>query len=596
MREQDVERVVVGLPLTLRGERGRAGARDGGVRRGAAGRPRRPVETYDERFTTALAARKRRSRTRGRPRGGAPPRELPRQRSQHDEGAALRACSPSRRSWPRGCLRGQEAPARRDDPPPLARLRIIFPEGFTRREMADRVAAVRQIAIEKRGVTPRLTRTGYLQASGAAVPPPEFRKDWKLSSIEGFLFPATYEFTKLTSSGAARPRPARGVPPELAQGRPPLRALEEPHAVRRPDHRVDDREGDRRSRGAPARRGGDLQPAAQPHAARDRRDDPLRPQRAGHRAAQAVRPRERQPVQHAEPARPSADARSRTRGSRRCVRRRGRPRSTTSTSCASPTASITSSRRASPSSARSRSSTATAAADPVLQEISPNTTLVGLLRWPGRQSLSPRDAQRRLRGSRPGLGVRRASDATGAARRRGARPRRNGIRRRERHDPAQGGGDGVLRDRRALREHARRSGRTGRGLGARTPRFSTVCRRQSPVVIGDGGVATAFMQALPSARQFARRGTWPPDRRGRRSRRERDVGARRGARRAGRRPDARRSAVPGHGHGRRGPSMRARRSSAGSRYCSRKGSWRSSSGPACPRRSSVMRDALGLPE
>jgi shikimate 5-dehydrogenase len=33
---------------------------------------------------------------------------------------------------------------------------------------------------------------------------------------------------------------------------------------------------------------------------------------------------------------------------------------------------------------------------------------------------------------------------------------------------------------------------------------------QSPVVIGDGGVATAFKQALPNARQFARRGTWPP--------------------------------------------------------------------------------------
>ena len=99
-----------------------------------------------------------------------------------------------------GCSRGEEAPAE-TTPPPLARLRIIFPEGFTRREMADRVAAVRQIAIDKRGVTPRLTRTGYLQASGAAVPPPEFRRDWKLSSIEGFLFPATYEFTKLTSSG-----------------------------------------------------------------------------------------------------------------------------------------------------------------------------------------------------------------------------------------------------------------------------------------------------------------------------------------------------------------------------------------------------------
>ena len=98
-----------------------------------------------------------------------------------------------------GCMR-DEAPLPVETAPPLARLRIIFPEGFTRRDMADRVAAVREIAIEKRGVTPRLTRAGYLQASGAAVPPPEFRKDWKLSSIEGFLFPATYEFTKLTSS------------------------------------------------------------------------------------------------------------------------------------------------------------------------------------------------------------------------------------------------------------------------------------------------------------------------------------------------------------------------------------------------------------
>jgi UPF0755 protein len=84
--------------------------------------------------------------------------------------------------------------------PPLARLRIIFPEGFTRREMADRVAAVREIAIEKRNATPRLTRAGYVRATAAARPPAEFRKDWGGHSLEGFLFPATYEFTKRTSS------------------------------------------------------------------------------------------------------------------------------------------------------------------------------------------------------------------------------------------------------------------------------------------------------------------------------------------------------------------------------------------------------------
>ena len=37
---------------------------------------------------------------------------------------------------------------------------------------------------------------------------------------------------------------------------------------------------------------------------------------------------------------------------------------------------------------------------------------------------------------------------------------------------------------------------------------------ESPVVIGDGGAATAFLQALPHARSFSRRGEWPPDARG----------------------------------------------------------------------------------
>lgn len=96
----------------------------------------------------------------------------------------------------------------RDDPPPppvetappLARLRVIFPEGFTVREMADRVAAVRKIAIAERGVTPRLTKPGYLLASSKAVPPAEFRKDWAGKRIEGFLFPSTYEFSQYTPS------------------------------------------------------------------------------------------------------------------------------------------------------------------------------------------------------------------------------------------------------------------------------------------------------------------------------------------------------------------------------------------------------------
>jgi peptidoglycan lytic transglycosylase G len=99
-----------------------------------------------------------------------------------------------------GCLHKDPPSPPVETTPPLARLRIIFPEGFTRRDMADRVAAVHEIALEKRGVLPRLTRAGYMLATGRAKPPVAFRKDWAGRSIEGFLFPSTYEFSQYTQS------------------------------------------------------------------------------------------------------------------------------------------------------------------------------------------------------------------------------------------------------------------------------------------------------------------------------------------------------------------------------------------------------------
>ena len=77
-------------------------------------------------------------------------------------------------------------------------LRVVFPEGFTRKEMVKRVAEVRQIAKTKRKVTPKLSGDTYAKASKAATVPAAFRKDAK--AIEGFLFPATYEFTPKTTS------------------------------------------------------------------------------------------------------------------------------------------------------------------------------------------------------------------------------------------------------------------------------------------------------------------------------------------------------------------------------------------------------------
>ena len=64
---------------------------------------------------------------------------------------------------------------------------------------AGRSATPRKIAVAKRGVTPRLTRARYLAAVSRARPPKAFLGDWKRGSLEGFLFPALYEFTQFTN-------------------------------------------------------------------------------------------------------------------------------------------------------------------------------------------------------------------------------------------------------------------------------------------------------------------------------------------------------------------------------------------------------------
>jgi UPF0755 protein len=79
-------------------------------------------------------------------------------------------------------------------------LRIVFPEGFSVRQMTDRVAEVRKIAIRKRGVTPRLTGGAYKAAAAQARAPRAFRPFLKRRSVEGFLFPSLYEFTKDTQA------------------------------------------------------------------------------------------------------------------------------------------------------------------------------------------------------------------------------------------------------------------------------------------------------------------------------------------------------------------------------------------------------------
>jgi UPF0755 protein len=86
------------------------------------------------------------------------------------------------------------------DTTPKEILRIVFPEGFTRKEMARRVAAVNEIAKEERGIVPSLQPKAYLAASDQTKNLPAGFKNVDPPNLEGFLFPATYDFTEDTTS------------------------------------------------------------------------------------------------------------------------------------------------------------------------------------------------------------------------------------------------------------------------------------------------------------------------------------------------------------------------------------------------------------
>jgi UPF0755 protein len=79
-------------------------------------------------------------------------------------------------------------------------LKIVFPEGFTRAQMAERIRAVDKIAREKRKINPRLSASAYLKATASSLTPGKFARDGKPRPLEGFLFPATYEFEPGTTS------------------------------------------------------------------------------------------------------------------------------------------------------------------------------------------------------------------------------------------------------------------------------------------------------------------------------------------------------------------------------------------------------------
>ena len=64
-------------------------------------------------------------------------------------------------------------------------LKIIFPEGFTRAQMAERIKAVNQIARRKRKINPKLSPRAYLAATASSKIPGRFAGDHKRRQLEG---------------------------------------------------------------------------------------------------------------------------------------------------------------------------------------------------------------------------------------------------------------------------------------------------------------------------------------------------------------------------------------------------------------------------
>jgi uncharacterized YceG family protein len=83
-------------------------------------------------------------------------------------------------------------------PPPPKPLKIIFPEGFTIAQMAERITAVDKIARRKRHIRPQLKASQYLKLTAHAKFPPGFGN--RRGKLEGFMFPALYDFLGKTKT------------------------------------------------------------------------------------------------------------------------------------------------------------------------------------------------------------------------------------------------------------------------------------------------------------------------------------------------------------------------------------------------------------
>ena len=146
----------------------------------------------------------------------------------------------------------------RAGPAVLPTVRLTIPEGHALRDIARDDAP-------RAGISP----AAYRRAARRAHPPAGYRATGKERlTIEGFLFPATYTLTKPVSATRLVQQQLTAFQRCRGEGRLPSRREEEPDALRRADHRLDDRARGRLPGRSRQDRRRDLQPPARGHAAR----------------------------------------------------------------------------------------------------------------------------------------------------------------------------------------------------------------------------------------------------------------------------------------------------------------------------------------
>ena len=255
--DHEAELVVVGLPLTLRGERGAQARETEAFVEALRARLQVPVETEDERFTTVLAAADGRPRAGGRARRRPPPCRAG--WSARDETRASRFSLSwalvgvgafAATAWVAG---GERRGARGDrHRSTAARPPDDHLPGGVHDPRDGRPGRGGQSHRDPQARRHAAAHAGGLPRAPSIVPSHRrrFRKRHDARLARGLPLPGVVRVhARRRLRASSSHDQLDGLPPALSDRWTSRYAtLEEPDAVRRADHRVDDREGDGRRR------------------------------------------------------------------------------------------------------------------------------------------------------------------------------------------------------------------------------------------------------------------------------------------------------------------------------------------------------------